>query len=34
MTADRAGNAEVSLPEKSIEYIGTDREVIYNQMFI
>ncbi|SDL29648.1 hypothetical protein SAMN05216216_1395 [Lacicoccus qingdaonensis] len=34
MTADRAGNAEASLPENSIEYMETNREVIYNQMFI
>lgn len=34
MTADRAGNAETWLPENSIEYVGVDREVIYNQMFI
>lgn len=34
MTADRAGNAEVLLPESNIEYVGTDKEAVYNQMFI
>lgn len=34
MTADRAGNAEALLPENSIEYVGTDNEAVYNQMFI
>lgn len=32
-TADRVGDAAM-LPENIIEYAGTDREAIYNQMFI
>lgn len=34
MTADRAGNAEALLPENSIEYIGTNKDNTYNQLFI
>lgn len=34
MTADRAGNAEALLPENSIEYMGTNKDNTYNQLFI
>ena len=33
-TADRVGDAEASLPDSGIEYVGTDGEAVYGQMFI
>lgn len=33
-TADRVGDSEASLPDSGIEYVGTDREAMYGQMFI
>lgn len=33
-TADRVGDAEAWLPDSGIEYVGTDGEAVYGQMFI